>query len=263
MESTDPARVIQSMARRGDLLATLRDGPMGKQSLVAALPVSRSTVDRAVRDLESAGLVTRESGAVRLTLAGRLALEEYEDLHEGITGLKSALGVIDPVPPDSDLDLAVFRGAEVVRSQRHAPHEPVEALKDVLREASRIRGVAGVVLPDYVDLYSTQIIEEGAEVDLVVSEPVLETLVIEYRQALEASLSTGRLRLGEVADSPPFSAIIAETDEPVLSLVVYGDSGISGLIRNRSPAAVEWGRDWISDWEARAKHITSEDEVGS
>lgn len=263
MAAGDPDDVIEIIARRSDLLFALSDGPRAKRELAPELSISRSTIDRAVRRLESAGLVTRTGGRVTLTLAGDVALSEYETFKEGLEGLESALGIIAPVSPDAGMDLDVFRGAEIVRPERHAPHKPVEALKAFLTGANSIRGVASAVLPDYVDLYSHLIIEEGAEVELVVSRQVLETLVAEYWEPLEASLATGRLSLYEVETSPPFSTIIASDGVPKMGIVVYGESGTAGLIRNASDDALRWAETWIAEWVEQAEPIQSRSDVGS
>lgn len=259
MDSADPEGIIETVSRRVDLLGALRSGPRAKRALVSELSISRSTVDRAVRELESAGLVTRESGTVGLTFAGRLTLSAYEEFYESVAGLRRGKDVLGPIPADASMDPAVFEGATVVRSEPHAPHRPVQELKDYLRDANRIRGVASAVLPEYVTLYSRQIVEEGAEVELVVSEPVLETLVGKYGESLEASLATGRLDLYAIAGTPPFSTIIADRDEPELSVVVYGDSGVVGLIHNAAPDAVRWGEQWIEDWRERGTVIGGPD----
>lgn len=261
MVLADPDRVIETIARRADLFAALQDGPRRKRDLVAELPVSRSTVDRAIRELETAGLLRRHQGRVTLTLAGDLALAEYQMFREGLDGVSEAWPILDPVGPDTDLILDLFRGAEMVGVRRHAPHRPVQALKEFLTGADRIRGVASAVLPDYVDVYSRQILQEGTEVDLVVSKPVLETLLAEYRSDLEAALETGRLHLREAGTSPPFSTIVADSRVPVVGVVVYGDSGTNGFIRNDSREAVTWAKEWISEWEDAADLITAPDDV--
>lgn len=260
MVLADPHRVIETIARRAELFATLGNGPRSKRDLVAELPVSRSTVDRAVRELENAGLLTRNQGQVGLTLAGELALAEYERFREGLDGVREALPILDPVGPDTELVLDVFRRADIVRAQRHAPHRPIEAIKAFLTGADRIRGVASAVLPDYVDVYSRQIIQEGAEVDLVVSRQVLETLLAEYSSDLEAALETGRLQLRESETSPPFSTIVADSREPTVGVVVYGDSGTTGFVRNDSREAVTWAKEWISEWEDAADLIAAPDD---
>ncbi len=261
MVSAPPEQTIETMSRRADLLRALRSGPQAKRGLVSELPISRSTVDRAVRELESSGLVTRDSGTVGLTFAGRLTLSAYEEFYEGLAGVRQAAEVIAPIPPDASMDLAVFERAKIVGSEPYAPHQPIQELQDYIRGADRIRGVASAVLPEYVTLYSQQIIEEGSEVELVVSEPVLQTLVGQYDESLEASLATGRLDLYSVDVTPPFSTIIAHRDAPELAVVVFGDSGATGLIHNDAAKAVRWGEEWIDDWMERGTAIDGPGEV--
>jgi predicted transcriptional regulator len=71
------ADVRQLLSQRADALSRLLDADRTKNELTEELDVSRSTVDRAVRELESNGLVRREGGTVTATLSGRLAYDSY------------------------------------------------------------------------------------------------------------------------------------------------------------------------------------------
>ncbi|MFC6724287.1 MarR family transcriptional regulator, partial [Halobium palmae] len=57
--------IVTTALDRFDLLELLLDEPADKRELTAALPVSRSTVNRALRDLERLDLVERVDGAYR------------------------------------------------------------------------------------------------------------------------------------------------------------------------------------------------------
>lgn len=261
MVAADPSRVVEALARRGDLLAALEGGPKEKRELEEALSVSRSTVDRAVRRLEAVGLVYRDSGLVRLTLAGTMALDEFESFREGLEGLQEAWSFLDSVPADAGLSFDLFRGSTVVSSKPHAPHQPVQVLKSMLEGVDRVRGVATAVIPEYVDIYHRLIVERGIEVELVVSTPVLSELVETFRTKFEPSLQTGRLRILEVEESPPFSTTLAIDDDPEVGVIVYGDGGTAGIIRNDTEEAVEWAWSWIDEWVSRADQIAVESRV--
>lgn len=262
MGVSEPDQVIETIARRRELFAVLEDGPHRKPALVSKLSVSRSTVDRVIRDLEAAGLVSRERGRVELSLAGRLAFREFERYRAGLAGLTEAWGMLEAVSADADLDLDLFRGAEIVQPERHAPHQPVEAVKSFLGGADLIRGAASAVLPEYVELYTRQIVDHGTAVHLVIPTPVLDALVADYGQELEAALETGRLYLLEIDEDPPFSTIVAHKPDPTVGVVVYGSSGTAGFIRNDAPGAVAWARGWLEDWERRATPIAEPRDLG-
>lgn len=70
--------VIEVLLRRHAVVERLSVQPTAKRDLVDGLDVSRSTVDRAIRETESVGLVERRDGGVSLTLCGRLAVAEFE-----------------------------------------------------------------------------------------------------------------------------------------------------------------------------------------
>ena len=63
-----PSDVRQLLSQRADILSTLLRSERTKGELTDTLDVSRSTVDRGVRQLESTGLVRRSGGTVTATL---------------------------------------------------------------------------------------------------------------------------------------------------------------------------------------------------
>ena len=71
---------IELLLQRNDVFEQLSTQPTPKRDLAEGLDVSRSTIDRALREIESAGLAERCNDGVTLTLCGRLVVEEFERL---------------------------------------------------------------------------------------------------------------------------------------------------------------------------------------
>jgi hypothetical protein len=121
MMSPGTDAVEQTIRTRRAFLAALRGGPQRKRDLVDALETSRSTVDRAVSDLAAAGLVTETHDGVKITLAGRMAVEidgtyqrRIDELADGIT----ALGELDG---DLRIDDGFLADARIEAASPHVP----------------------------------------------------------------------------------------------------------------------------------------------
>jgi len=69
---------IEVLLGRSGVVERLSVEPTAKRDLIDGLDVSRSTVDRAIREIESLGLVESGDDGVTFTLCGRLAAEEFE-----------------------------------------------------------------------------------------------------------------------------------------------------------------------------------------
>src|SRR6056297_1681780 len=150
MPATEPP--FDLLAQRADLLRAVRDGAPPKPELAAALSVSRSTVDRAVRDLEDSGLVER-AGGVTLTLKGRLALDSYETFAAHLRDFEAAETALKTLPNDARVDRSLFRDATVVEATPVAPQRATEAYRSLVADATRVRGYASALLDGNVQTF--------------------------------------------------------------------------------------------------------------
>ncbi len=246
------------VARRGRVLRAAGPDGVRKRDLVDDLDVSRSTIDRGIRELEGIGLIERTDGKYRRTLCGRLALAEYDAFESRIDGLIEGSSVLSKLPPDADFDAAVLDGAEIVRAKRHSPHVPVSRLGDVVSRATHVRAMAPAVMPQQVETYRTGIVERGLTAEVVLSDAVVGRLVAAYPDALEEALETGRLSLRRTEESIPYSLLVADTpDGREIGALVYGDSGVRAFVGNDDPAAVAWAEDCLAERWERAEPFPS------
>lgn len=244
MVDQDLTEVVSLLSRRSDFLRALREGEATKQELVEALCVSRSTVDRAVRELESQGLIVRERGSARLTLAGRLALDAYDELVSTLGGICTASNTLDLLPPDARIAPELFRGATIVSARHHDPHRAASELEEFAKTAEKIQGCAAAVFPTHVEMYHDRLVSNEFEVELVVTDAVLDTLLSDYRDLFEDSLASDNLSIYLASDSLSYSLLVGEIgDAAEVCLAAHGEHGVAGVVRNDDPAAVSWARD--------------------
>lgn len=249
--------LVQLVARRAQLLSALEGGPRLKNDVVAALDVSRSTVDRSVRELEAEGLVERRSDGIELTLPGRLVFDEFRDLTEHCDGIAAAESVLRVLDADVDVDPALLADPTVVTAERTTPYRPSRRFLEGLITADEAKVLSTAISPQYVETVRRLVVDEGLEYHLGATPPIVERLVTDYREALEASLATGRLTLRELDDDPPFSlAVIDGRDGPSIGVLVHDDEGVRGYVGNDAPEAVEWGEAVVRRYWADATPIS-------
>lgn len=251
-----PVDLLPLFARRESLLSTLDEETRTKSDLVASLDVSRSTVDRCVRKLETAGIVERREGSYGLSLAGRLLFEEYVRFRERAASIGDAIEVLSAVPADTDLQGDALVGADVTVADRTAPYRPAEAHLEQVRGADRVSIVSTAVSPRYVSTYREAIVDGGLELRLVTTDSAASILVSEYPDVLAACFEAGRLEMYLYDGEPPFSVSVVERPETVrLGLLVYDDGGVRGYISNESDAAVGYGYEQFERYRERSTPI--------
>lgn len=233
---------FEVLARRSDLLRALEGGPRRKRALVEALSTSRSTVDRAVRTLESRGLVERNDG-VSLTLRGRLLLDAFEEFTDTATVLDDAQVLLDPLPADATVDPVLFRDATIVGPDPVSPQRPFVAYRELLEDAVEIHGFAPAILDDNVELFRERIVDDGLTADLTVAPDALDELVASHADAIEEALDTGNLALRRANTVLEYALMLVEhPDRTVVCALFYDDPGLVGSLHNAAPDAVRWAQ---------------------
>lgn len=240
MDCDDVECLTELLARRYDLLDALTDGPLTKSELETRLDISRSTIDRAVRSLEGEEIVTREAGAVTLTEFGRVALEGYLQFQRGLGGLREAVSMHQTFDPAEPIPFDFFRSADVVDANRRSPHRPIVAFQQFLEDVDSVQTVVTGLLPDYVDYYHTQVVENEMTAEVVVRAPVLDKLLSMYWDSMSEILSTGRFEVYETSADPSYSIKVGEGETSEAAIITYGPQGVTGFMRSDTREAVEW-----------------------
>lgn len=231
---------FEIVARRSDLLSALRGGSRQKRALVEALSTSRSTVDRAVRSLESRGLVERHD-AVSLTLRGRMVLDVFEHFTDTVTAIDDARVLLEPLPADAIVDPVLLRDATVVGPDPVSPQRPFFAYQELLEDAVEVHGFAPAILNDNIEFLRDRIVEDGLRADITVSPDALDELVSAHADPVDEALDTGNLALHRAQSVLEYSLMLVEhRDRTIVCALFYDDPGLVGSLHNADPDAVRW-----------------------
>ncbi len=250
----DPREVIDTVARRADIVSQLVDGPKHKRDLTDEMDISRSTVYKAIRELEASFIAERTEDGYQPTLMGRLLFEEYERFYTTVRDISRPGQLLAALPKESDVGPTLLNGADCVFPERHAPNRPVHSFEEMVREATAVKGLISVVRPRYVEVFRNRLLSGELRAELVLECPVVESLRADYREAFDACLRSGNVTVRETHEQLPFGLLVVEEPIPAVRVTVYNASGgIQGVITNRSDDAVEWGR---SFWQRHRRHST-------
>lgn len=253
-----PADLLAVLSRRESLLRSLTDSPRSKRELVESLDVSRSTVDRAIRELQSEGVVERRDGGYALTLPGRILLEQYREFEQVVAGVDEAGELLSVLPADAELPPEMLADLEVTKSERTTPYRPVERFFELVEDAEAIRILSTAIGPQFVDAIHEQITEEGMAYTVAATESIVERLVSEYTRQLSEALATGHMELRELAADPPFTVAVLELPTATYAgVILYGSEGARGFLCNDAADAVAWANAYIDRHMERATPITS------
>lgn len=254
--NADVTDVVETVVKRAAFLDRLTSGPTGKRDLRDDLDVSRSTVYKAMRELEDADLAVETDEGCRLTLFGRLLVEEYVAFIETVTAVERYESLLSVLPPDAPVTTGALVGADRVTAERHAPNRPVGRIEQVVQNADRVFGFSPVVLAQYVDLFHEQVVSEGLDVELVLERPVVEYMQEDHGDLFAEALDTDRLSVWVTDESLPFGLVVGEGDSNEIVVIAYDRGGeLRGVIANDTAAALDWSDEVFRAYRSRAEQL--------
>ncbi|WP_135534862.1 helix-turn-helix transcriptional regulator [Halostella pelagica] len=244
MNRDDISGVVQTLCTRHEFLVSLRAGPREKRALVETLDVSRSTVDRAIRELQSEGLVEREPRGFRLSAAGNLAVSLTEAILSVTADLRAAAEVLKPVPASAPIDGRVVRDAAVAEATQATRYRPLSAVDELLAEATQIYGFAPLVTRrGSMDRLAEAVTDRGADAEIVFGDSLAVQLLPSVGEEVRTMVRNGftPLSTGDL----PFGMVLGETPEGWrVRVITYGDDGtLCGVLSNDTPEAATWAWD--------------------
>ncbi|MFB6101943.1 MAG: helix-turn-helix transcriptional regulator [Haloplanus sp.] len=239
MVDGSPAAVVD---RRIDTLRALDTASDSKAGLIDRVGVSRSTIDRALRELTTHGFVTATTDGYRLTLPGRLVLDEYGRRTRRIGAIADAAPLFDGIDLAFDIDPAVFDGATILESTPHAPNRPAEGIAMLVTDATHVSVYTARFLSRHARVYHDRVLA-GMTGTFVATERVIDQQRATCPGDLREAVDLGRVAVRRTDRDDPVTLLLAETpDGPEMGLVVYRDDTPWGFVGNDDPAATRWAR---------------------
>lgn len=249
--------IDEIVSKRREFLAALAEGPATKPELVARLETSRSTVDRAIDDLERHDFVRRPDDRYELTLAGAQAYQCHETYLDQLADIADASDVMASLSPDVPFSTTLLENAEITVATPHDPHQPLERGRKIISEATRLRQIIPAIFPLCIDTVNERAGYE-MELDLVVPSDVTDSLLERYCEDISWQRNPD-CRLYELDTTPPYALWVAETpDGTYTGLVVSSETSIRGLIVTDGEEAREWALDQFEQYKARATAVEME-----
>ncbi len=239
MDDADEAPWGGLVGARLDFLERLAEAPADKRTLEADLDCSRSTIDRAIRRLETADLVTRTAEGYRTTTVGRMAARQCRAHRSAQATLRAAREVFAPLPEDAAPDPAVLSDARVTTA------DAVDRLVSRLQDA----GTCRVVLPSAPDarllrLLHARVVRDGLDADVVTDDDAADRLRETFPSLTAGLLDAEHCDLRRGA-TPAYGLVV--TDDAHVTVFTVADGAVAGAVETEAPGAVQWARETVAD----------------
>jgi predicted transcriptional regulator len=238
--SLERPAVADLLDKRADLLGLLADGPRTQRTLRDELDRSRSTVYKALTELEEGGLVVEGDDGYALTGLGRLAWRRHDDYRARLDRLVVAEPLLNAIPADTRVPLSAFEHGRIVAPGRHAPERPFDRLESRGENTDRLRCFSPAGMPRYFADIHDLVATDDWTVELVVERDGIDRVRETYDDFAAAAEEPGfdvRVAAGEL----PFGLVVFDDDE--LGLFIYDEGSLVGAVFCGDPAVLQWGRE--------------------
>ena len=235
--------LLRTLHRRADVLDTLTDRPRDRADLVDELGVSRSTIDRALRELEASNCVTREDGRYVTTLVGRVLLDAYATHVGQVGGIARVADVLAELPRSAPISPEAIADATILRPEPPATHTPHEALEHIVDSSSRCFGFSVATTNTRTVSVVRDRALDGVPIDIVVTSDMARTVRTDFTEPVSEAMTDGTLSLYE-RDDLPFGMLIGDREDRTrVAIVVYGPRyELAGIVLNDTPEIAIWAK---------------------
>jgi len=242
---TDEIRVL---AKRESIIQSLSDQPKSKGELDTALECSRSTITRALTELEEYDLVRKTRRGYSLTIAGRTAVTLYNrkrSILDSVSTCSSLLNTLSK-PDNSKLEPLLLYDAETVVASRESPKAPVEEIRNRISGSKRLT----LFLPEPQQLIFdciSRLRQSQIPTDVDIFVPETAASAIKTAEKDPGTERKGWFRVAEYltdpdnslyfcTDLPPYCIIATSNSVSTVITDRYGH--VRGLITTESGSAV-------------------------
>ena len=263
------------VAKRAAVLEALCEDQLYKPGLIDRLDVSRSTIDRAIDALESAGFVERRELGYEATAAGRLAVECYRDFEVEMDAITDATPVLAALP--ASLPLPVTKLSEYAVTPIESSYRLFEHVSSLVRHADSYRAVVPTVTDSrQLRLWQTLTVEDGLDCEVLVDTDAFRAQAHEFPSRSAVLADTGTVRVGDAVPSVPFGLVTtgsSDTDDRpasaaggdgcgseacetrVFVIATEGNDPV-GLVTTTDEAAVDWATSYYESVRAETTEAT-------
>lgn len=255
-----PTEIMRTLCRRRELLRYLLEEPRDKCTIVDDLGVPRTTLDRAIRELETMDVVEYRDGAYGVTPFGEHLIGTFFGFLERVRLTLELEPFFDAVPPEAfDLDVRALADAKLLCPEADDPYAIVDEFVLRLDRADRVEGLLPYVGSYVHETAHERVVEHGAETEFVLAESAAQHVVSEGPLAplTEEMLATGRSDLYVYDGTPPYW--IGVFDDETVQIVVDDGGDHRALVETDRPAVREWARETVRNYRDRATELAQAD----
>ncbi|WP_411967376.1 helix-turn-helix transcriptional regulator [Haloferax sp. YSSS75] len=255
-EALEDARFLAGSSNRVAALDVLASGPTSRDELSSSVDASKGTIRRILRDFEDRGWVEQEGATYTTTEAGETIAVEFTCLLDTIRATYRLDGAQEWLPTDAlGFGLDRLADARVTLPQEDHVITPLDRMDALVRDASVSRIFSPGVSISTVSANRDAVVENGQQMELVLTERVVSTIVerSDLAAMMRDMVETGRVTVFEIEnDVPPMTLCILDG---VVVLGLIGNGLPVGVVESSDEIVRQWADEFFEDKQERGDEL--------
>lgn len=262
MTARDDIAFLVGSDVRVETLRALDEQPLRPSALATRVSCARETAQRNLAGFVDRNWVKKHDGAYRLTTAGGMVLERYDDLEQTVESAdRLAVFLANVGDVVATVDPTLLAAQTVTTSTSENPHAPIERwLRLVEGGVDNYYGITPIVSQVFNEA-AEQAIGPETEMELIIDSTVLETSREQFPEALDLALELDQFTLWISPTGLDFGLAVCDGH---VWLAAYDDLGnVVASVDGDDEAFVDWGRETYVKYREEARHVESENETAT
>ncbi|WP_340818938.1 winged helix-turn-helix domain-containing protein [Methanolobus sp. WCC4] len=252
--------VVFMSEKRKNLLLLLRNGPRKMEEILETLDVTRHAMLPQIKILSEHGLVIKSKDICRLTEMGEIIVDDMSPLVGTIATLEGNHQYwmehdLSPIPLHLLRRIRELHSCHVLEPDLNDMFELNRELVEQALNSGSIMGATSFLHPAFPS-FLLDLVKNGIDVSIVMSEPALEKHIQDYKDELEVFLKSKKGKLFVYPGNLDLASLFI-TDE-FLMMCLFDRSGNydrKDLVFCNEDA-LNWGRELFEYYLLRSKPIT-------
>lgn len=232
---------IRKLMSRGSIFRRLLESPQNRCELNKRVEDSRTTVYRALNELQSCGLVTQSGRKFHPTPYGETLFCALNEFRQSTEKLRQSKSLLQSFSESTPIAHQLVANGVIVESSCLNPRAPLNRLCDFIDNSTSIKAAVKVLYPEDLEAYNRNLDDELSRCTLIMPNQVAAQVRSEYGNRFSESGQISGSDVFTTEKDVVFSLLIAEKPERRVCIAVYDDrANLQEIVLNDSPDVHEW-----------------------
>jgi len=200
---------------RTKVMLTLLNGSKTAAELEDLINTRSTTILHSIKSLMDADLVEKKSQEYKLTNIGKIQAIIIDDLINTIVTINQQHNFwlhhdMSAIPEELQKRIGMLGQGEIIKDSPETPLKSLEYFISALSRSRKIRGLSPVLVRGYPEAMA-HVVENGADVKLIITNPVIKAIQSEHKELLDDLLDKKNFKLYLIDDDVRASFLVTES----------------------------------------------------